>query len=460
MKKGDGEGMLPVERRAAGALAGIFSMRMLGLFMLLPVLSLYAEEFEGATPMLMGVALGVYGLTQALLQIPFGILSDRFGRKRIIAMGLVLFAVGSVVAAMATTIEGVIIGRAIQGSGAIAAATMALLADLTREEFRTRAMAIFGMSIGASFTAAIILGPVINGWVGVSGIFWITALLAIFGIVMLFRIVPTPTHSHMHHDAEADPAQFGAVLGDPQLLRLNFGIFVLHLILTAIFVVIPIGLRDGGMDPQNHWMVYLGVVLVAVMIMVPMIIQAEKKGRMKEIFSIAIGLIAISQFGLWQMSGSLWGIILFMVIFFGGFNLLEAILPSLISKMAPADKKGTAMGVYSSSQFFGVFMGGILGGWILGWSDGVDIAPVFLVSGAVALLWLLVASSMERPKLVKTQLLRVGEIDQPQAAILAKQLLGIPGVSEAVVIAEDEVAYLKVDEKILDRKSLEAIASA
>ena len=460
MKKSGGEGMLPVERKAAGSLAGIFSMRMLGLFMLLPVLSLYAEEFEGATPMLMGVALGVYGLTQALLQIPFGMLSDRFGRKRIIAMGLVLFAVGSVVAAMATTIEGVIIGRAIQGSGAIAAATMALLADLTREEFRTRAMATFGMSIGISFTAAIILGPVINSWVGVSGIFWITALLAMLGLVMLFRIVPTPIHSHMHHDAEADPAQFGAVLGDSQLLRLNFGIFVLHLILTAIFVVIPIGLRDAGMVPAEHWMGYLGVVLVALMIMVPMIIQAEKNGRMKEVFSIAIGLVAISQFGLWQMSGSLWGIIFFLVIFFGGFNLLEATLPSLISKMAPADKKGTAMGVYSSSQFFGAFMGGILGGWILGWSDGMEIAPVFLASGGVALLWLVVASSMERPQAVKTELLRVGEVDQAQAAILAKQLLGIAGVSEAVVIAEDEVAYLKVDEKILDRKSLEAIALA
>ncbi len=452
--------MLPAELRAAGALSGIFSMRMLGLFMLLPVLSLQAETFDGSTPLLMGIALGIYGLTQALLQIPFGMLSDRLGRKRVIAMGLVLFAIGSVIAAMATTIEGIIIGRAIQGSGAIAAATMALLADLTREEYRTRAMATFGMSIGVSFTAAIILGPVINGWIGLSGIFWMTALLAVFGLVLLFRVVPTPVHSHMHHDAEADLAQFSSVLGDSQLLRLDFGIFILHLILTATFVVIPIGLRDAGMVPESHWMVYLGVVLVAVMIMVPMIIQAEKRGRMKEIFSIAIGMIALSQFGLWQMSGSLWNIILLMVLFFGGFNLLEAVLPSLISKMAPADKKGTAMGLYSSSQFFGAFMGGVIGGWVLGWSDGQDIAPVFLVSGGLALVWLVVANSMQRPQAVKTRLVRVGEMDQAQAALLAAQFLEVTGVSEAVVIAEDQVAYLKVDEKLLDRKSLEAIAPA
>ncbi len=460
MRKSEKQGMLPTERRAAGSLAGIFSMRMLGLFMLLPVLSLHAESFVGATPMLMGVALGIYGLTQALLQIPFGVLSDRLGRKRVIAAGLLLFAVGSVVAAMATTIEGVIIGRAIQGAGAIAAATMALLADLTREEYRTHAMATFGMSIGISFTLALILGPVLNSWIGVSGIFWLTALLALLALVMLFRVVPTPTHSHMHHDAEADLSQIWTVLGDFQLLRLNFGIFALHLILTAIFVVIPIGLRDAGMDPGDHWMVYLGVVLVAVLFMVPMIIQAEKRGRMKEIFTLAVGLIALSQFGLWQMSGTLWGILLFMVLFFSGFNLLEAVLPSLISKMAPVDKKGTAMGLYSSSQFFGAFMGGLLGGWILGWSDGLEIAPVFLFSGGLALLWLLIANGMERPQAVKTRLVRVGEMDQAQAALLAAEFLGVPGVSEAVVIAEDRVAYLKVNEGLLDRKSLEAIVPA
>ena len=459
MANNEATGMLPVEKRAAGSLAGIFALRMLGLFMLLPVLALYAESFEGATPMLMGVALGIYGLTQAMFQIPFGMLSDRIGRKKVIAIGLLIFAAGSVVAAQATTIEGIIIGRALQGAGAIAAAAMALLADLTREEQRTKAMATFGMSIGVSFMMAIIIGPILNGWIGVSGIFWLTGALALLGIIVLFKVVPTPVHSHMHHDAETDPAQFGDVLKDGQLLRLDFGIFALHLILTAMFVVIPIGLRDAGLVAGDHWMVYLGVMLVSVAIMVPMIIVAEKKGKMKEMFSLAIVLVAFAQFGLWQLSDSLWGVILMMVLFFGGFNLLEATLPSLISKMAPADKKGTAMGVYSSSQFFGAFVGGVLGGWILGWSDGVEIAPVFLLTGALAVVWLLAALSMQRPLQVKTRLQNIGQLDQPQAALLAAQFREVAGVVEAVVIAEDQVAYLKVNEKELDEKGLAAIQS-
>lgn len=453
-------GMLPGEKRAASSLAGIFALRMLGLFMLLPVLSLYAESFSGATPMLMGIALGIYGLTQALLQIPFGMLSDRIGRKKVIAIGLLIFAAGSVVAALATTIEWIIIGRALQGSGAIAAAAMALLADLTREEQRTKAMAIFGMSIGVSFMAAIILGPILNSWVGVSGIFWLTGLLALLGLVVLYKVVPTPTHSHMHHDAGSDPKQFGDVLRDGQLLRLDFGIFALHLILTAMFVVIPIGMRDAGLVAGDHWMVYLGVMVASVAIMVPMIIIAEKRGKMKEIFSLAIVLVALAQFGLWQFSDSLWGLILLMLLFFGGFNLLEATLPSLISKMAPVDKKGTAMGVYSSSQFMGAFVGGVVGGWILGWSGGREIAPVFLVTAVLALAWLLLALSMARPQQVKTRLINVGEMDEAQAALLAGQLRAVSGVVEAVVIAEDRVAYLKVDEQSLDENGLAAATPA
>jgi MFS family permease len=336
---------------------------------------------------------------------------------------------------------------------------MALLADLTREEQRTKAMATFGMSIGVSFMMAIIIGPILNGWIGVSGIFWLTGALALLGIIVLFKVVPTPVHSHMHHDAETDPAQFGDVLKDGQLLRLDFGIFALHLILTAMFVVIPIGLRDAGLVAGDHWMVYLGVMLVSVAIMVPMIIVAEKKGKMKEMFSLAIVLVAFAQFGLWQLSDSLWGVILMMVLFFGGFNLLEATLPSLISKMAPADKKGTAMGVYSSSQFFGAFVGGVLGGWILGWSDGVEIAPVFLLTGALAVVWLLAALSMQRPLQVKTRLRNIGPRAPPQAALLAAPVSAVAGVVEAVVIAEDQVAYLKVNEKELDEKGLAAIQS-
>ncbi len=452
--------MLPVERRAASSLAGIFALRMLGLFMLLPVLSLYAESFEGGTPMLMGVALGIYGLTQALFQIPFGMLSDRIGRKRVIAIGLLIFAAGSVVAALADTIEWIIIGRALQGAGAIAAAAMALLADLTREEQRTKAMAAFGMSIGASFMMAIVLGPMLNGWVGVSGIFWVTALFALLGLVVLFKVVPNPVQSQLHHDAEADPAQFRTVLQDRQLLRLDFGIFALHLILTAIFVVIPIGLRDAGLPSAEHGMVYFGVMVASVVIMVPMIIIAEKRGRIKEVFTIAVGLIVLAQLGFWLWADLLWGLVALLILFFGGFNLLEAMLPSLISKTAPADKKGTAMGVYSSSQFFGTFIGGVVGGWILGWSGGAEIQPVFLFTLGLALLWLLLALGMERPQRVKTRLLRVEVMDAAQAALLATRLQQIAGVVEAVVIAEEQVAYLKINESLLDENGLAAVVPA
>ncbi len=443
MENNEAAGMLPVERRAAGSLAAIFSLRMLGLFMLLPVLSLYAEHFEGATPILIGLALGIYGLTQAAMQIPFGMLSDHFGRKRLIAIGLLIFAVGSVVAAKAVTIEWIIIGRALQGAGAIAAASMALLADLTREEQRTKAMATFGMTIGFSFMASIILGPILNSWVGVSGIFWVTALLAVVGLVVLFKVVPDPVKSKLHHDAETDPSQFSAVLKDRQLLLLDFGIFALHLMLTAIFVAIPIGLRDAGLEPGSHWMAYLGVMVVAVAIMVPLIITAEKRGKMKEVFLVAIGLTVVAQFGLWQLSDSFWSIVVMLMLFFGGFNLLEATLPSIISKVAPADKKGTAMGVYSSSQFLGTFIGGLLGGWIMSFSG--EIAAVFLATGLLGVLWLLLATSMERPKQVKTKLLKVDVVDAAQAALLAKRLQGVVGVVEAVVIAEEQVAFLKVD---------------
>ncbi len=450
------EAMLPVERRAAGSLAGIFSLRMLGLFMLLPVLSLYAESFTGSTPLLMGIALGIYGLTQSLFQIPFGMLSDRWGRKNIILIGLLLFAFGSVVAALAESIELLILGRAIQGTGAIAAATTALLADLTREEHRTRAMAIFGMSIGLSFTAAIVLGPVLNGWVGVSGIFWITAVLALAGIGVLYLVVPTPAHSHTHLDADPIPAQFMEVMKNGQLFRLNLGIFMLHLILTAVFVAVPIGLRDSGLPTSSHWMVYLGVVIVAIGIMVPMVIAAESRARMKEMFLTAIALVAASQFLLGTFSDSMWGIVFALVVFFGGFNLLEALLPSLIAKMAPADKKGTAMGVYSSSQFMGAFMGGLLGGALMYEDTGVmQIAPVFWAAGVLALIWIAVAVTMKRPGLVKTKLLRVGKMDQAKAQETAKNLQAIAGVVEAVVIAKEGVAYLKVEQKGLDEAALE-----
>lgn len=383
--------MTPSERRSAFGLAGIYGFRMLGLFLILPVFALYAENMPQATPVLIGLAIGVYGLTQAVLQIPFGLLSDKIGRKPIIIGGLLLFAIGSVIAATADSIWMIIVGRAIQGSGAIAAAIMALLADLTRDSVRTRAMATVGMTIGMSFTVALIAGPILNQWVAVPGIFWLTALLALGGIGILVFIVPTPEKSSVHGDAEPVPAMFGRVLRNPDLLRLDLGIFVLHLVLTALFLAIPLALRDAGLAVERHSLLYLPVLVLSLAIMVPFIIRAEKHGRMKQVFLGAITLMVFAQVLLYLMIDSLWGLAFAMLLFFIAFNLLEATLPSLVSKTAPSEIKGTAMGVYSTAQFSGAFFGGLAGGWV---HQGFGLSAVFIMGGLLTASWLIAALGM------------------------------------------------------------------
>ncbi|WJW75019.1 MFS transporter [Thiohalobacter sp. IOR34] len=444
------------ERRAAVSLAGIFSMRMLGLFMILPVFTLHSDELRGATPALMGFAIGAYGMTQALLQIPFGLLSDRLGRKPVIAVGLLLFAAGSVLAAVSDDIYTMIAARALQGSGAIAAAIMALAADLTREEHRTKAMAIIGMSIGLSFSVALVAGPVFDHWLGLSGIFWLTALMALAGIGILYLLVPQPVISRVHRDAEPVPAQFMSVLRDTQLLRLDYGILSLHMILTASFVALPLVLRDRlGLPIAHHWWIYLPVLLLAVAAMVPFVIQAEKRRRMKQVFVGAVLTLVLAELGLAEWGDSLAGVAISLFVFYVGFNVLEATLPSLISKMAPPDSKGTAMGFYSSSQFLGAFLGGTLGGVLLGHFGEVG---VFLFCALVALLWALVASSMKQPRYLMSRLVAVGEVDAESARRLAQRFTTVRGVAEAVVIAEEGVAYLKVDGHALDEAALEKVA--
>jgi MFS family permease len=444
------------EVRSAASMAGIYALRMLGLFMILPVFALYAEDLQGATPALAGLAIGIYGMTQALLQIPFGLVSDKIGRKPVIIFGLLVFALGSTVAASADTITMVIVGRALQGAGAIAAAVMALTADLIREEHRVKAMAMIGMSIGASFALAMVLGPVLNTWIGVPGIFWLTAILAVGGIGVIVLIVPTPAVSRVHRDAEAVPGQFTAVLRDPQLLRLDLGIFCLHLILTASFVVLPLALRDvAGLPAARHWELYLPVLVMSLPMAIPFILQAEKHRRMKQVFVGAVAVIAIAEAGLSLLHGSVLSIALLLFVFYSAFNLLEAILPSLIAKVAPPDRKGTAMGVYSSSQFFGAFVGGSVGGLLHG---RYGLGSVFLFCAAVALLWLLVAVTMKSPRYLGTRVLRIGPQDAVSAHKLAAQITAVRGVAEAVVIAEDQVAYLKIDQQALDETALRSFA--
>jgi MFS family permease len=447
-------GMSRNEVRSAVSMAGIYALRMLGLFMILPVFALYAGDLEGATPALAGLAIGIYGMTQALLQIPFGLVSDHIGRKPVIVFGLLVFAAGSAVAATADTMFMVIVGRALQGAGAIAAAIMALTADLIREEHRVKAMAIIGMSIGVAFALAMVLGPVLNTWVGVPGIFWLTAVLAIGGIAVVVLIVPNPAVSRVRRDAETVPAQITSVLRDSQLLRLDLGIFSLHLILTASFVVLPLALRDvAGLPADQHWLLYLPVLVLSLPMAIPFILAAEKHRRMKQVFVGAIAVIALVQAALALFHTSVLGIALLLFVFYAAFNLLEAILPSLIAKMAPPDRKGTAMGVYSSSQFFGAFVGGAVGGILHG---SYGMGSVFLFCSLVALAWVLFASTMQRPHYLGTRLLRIGPQDPANAQEIAQRISAVRGVAEAVVIPEDAVAYLKIDQDSLDEDALRA----
>ena len=445
-------GMNREEFRAALSLSSVYALRMLGLFMILPVFALYATDLEGVTPSLTGLAIGIYGLTQAVLQIPAGLLSDRIGRKPVIVGGLLVFALGSVVAALADSMLVVILGRALQGAGAIAAAIMALAADLTREQHRIKAMALIGMSIGLSFALALVLGPVLNDWVGVPGIFAITAVLALGGILVVLLVVPHPVVSRPHRVAEAIPAQFGRVLRHTQLLRLDFGILMLHAILTASFVVLPLILRDqAGVDAGAHWMIYLPVLVFSILAMLPLIIMAERKGRTRPVFLFAIVLLISAELGLFILPVTLFSVVLMMFVFFTAFNLLEAMLPSLISRIAAADCRGTAMGFYSSSQFFGAFLGGALGG-VLHQYAGTH--AVFLCSAMGATVWLLLALSMARPERLSSFIYKIDGGEAEAAEQLAQRLRGMAGVSEAVVVAEEGVAYLKVDKRVFDEASL------
>lgn len=387
------------ERRSVGALATLYCFRMLGLFMVLPLLALYAADVPGATPSLIGLAVGIYGLTQALLQVPLGWLSDLLGRKPIIVAGLLLFALGSVVAATADSIGGIILGRTLQGAGAIASTVMAMVADLTREEQRTKAMAVVGMSIGFSFILALVIGPLVASVGGLPAVFWLTAALSGAGIAMVVWVIPTPPVPGVEGGpAKARLELIRLSLASPLLLRLNLGVFVLHSTLTASFLVLPGLLEQSiGVDRAQHWMVYLPILLLSLAGMVPLMMLAERGGRLRQAFLLGVLLVFIAIAALDLGSGrapfyfGLW-------LFFVGFNYLEATLPSLLSKSVSAASRGVAMGVFSTCQFLGAFAGGAGGGWLLQHTGPHVLTAVCLLLVAI---WWVAVYAADGPEQVK-----------------------------------------------------------
>lgn len=436
--------MNALERRSTFALSSIFALRMLGLFMIIPVFSVAGQSYQYATPALIGLAVGVYGLTQAILQIPFSLIADRYSRKPLVVFGLLLFALGGAIAAMSDTIYGVIIGRAIAGGGAVSAVVMALLADVTREENRMKAMAVMGMSIGMSFVVAFSLGPWLTGLVGISGLFWVTTVMGLAAILMLL-LVPKVTRHHRNFQ-QGYITQLKQVLKMGDLNRLHVSVFTLHLLLTAMFIYVPSQLIQFADIPlQHHGWVYLPLLLVSLFVAFPSIVLAEKYRKMRGIFLTAIAGIILGLLVLIFGFESKYILLLGLGLFFIAFNVMEALLPSWLSKAAPIQSKATAMGVNASSQFLGAFFGGMIGGQLLmlnhtamGWS----------ILTAIAIIWLLVSFGLAQPRYLSSLVLRLPENRETDE--WTSQLLAIRGIEEVVVMSDQQVAYVKVDKQHID----------
>ncbi len=443
------------ERRTAIALSLVYATRMMGLFLLLPVISILGQDLSGATPILIGLAVGIYGLFQALLQIPYGLMSDRFGRKPMILIGIVVFVFGSVVAAIADSITGVIVGRALQGAGAISAVVMALAADLTRDSQRTKIMAIIGASIGASFMLSIIIGPILMTTFSLSGIFYCIAGLGIFSALLVLFAVPNPKKIERDRDITVVLKELPTLLFNRDLLRLDLGILLLHLLITASFVCIPLRLLELGVLPEAHWTIYLKAAFGSLLILLPLVGVVERKWSVKWLMMLSIVGLATSEFALGFMNSDYWIIVFSITLFFGFFSVLEALLPSLVSRTAPAATRGTAMGIYSSSQFLGAFLGGVLGGWMIG---EVGLLKSHVVLGLLCLVWIPIIWHMREPiKLKNRRILLDATLQSNYAGMpadLRERLLSVPGVREVSIIPGDPMAYLKVDARELDEQQL------
>lgn len=441
--------------KTVAALALLYAFRMLGLFMVAPVLVVYGAEYANATPGLLGLALGVAGFAQALFLIPLGLLSDKFDRKLIISLGFAVFAFGSLVAALSSSIEGLIIGRVLQGTGAIGGAILALVADLTSEENRTRSMAAVGASIGVSFALAMMLGPFIAGFGGLTAIFAVACGLAVLAIVVLYVFVPNPAPgiSSQSHERKIS-GQFLSLALDPGLASLNFGIFVLHAVFTGSLMVVPTLLRDvSGVAVADHWQVYVPTLLVAFILMLPVIWVVERKKLIKPALFAAVALLTLSLGGM--MTAGQHNIALLFTLFFLflAFNFLEAMLPSLVSKSAPAEAKGSVMGMFTTSQSLGIFTGGFGAGILLEFHGQQG---VFAGGITIAILWLVVVGFAAPGRRYTDRRITVASgFDERSAGVF-----GVTGIKQARYVKEESAVYLKIDESKVDHKQLESLLAS
>lgn len=451
------EQMNPKEVRATLGLSLVFAFRMLGMFMVLPVMAIYGQSLQDATPILIGLAVGAYGYTQAVLQIPLGMLSDRVGRLPIILIGLLLFFIGSVVAAMSGSIWGVLFGRVLQGMGAISAAVMALLSDLTREQNRTKAMASIGMSIGASFAVAIIMGPILANHFGLHGLFWFIAAMAASGFLLMVFVVPKPDQRLIRRDAAIAKADFLPTLKDLDLFRLDFSIAAVHMVMMANFLALPmILLNDVGLPKNQHWWVYLIAFIGSAFGMIPMIIFGEKKRKLKQVLIASVCILLVcSLFFLFDHS-SVWALLVGILVFFIAFNTIEAILPSMISKVAKAGAKGTAMGIFSTSQFLGAGIGASASGILIKFGG---VSATFIGSIVICVIWLAILLRMKEPPYVTSIRLALSEnqLANPQ---LITSLLEQQGISDAFIAPDEQAIYIKFDKQYIKAEQVEALVLA
>jgi len=444
-----------LERRSVLALASVYLFRMLGLFLIMPIISIAADDLTGANAALIGAAIGVYGLTQALLQIPMGMMSDKIGRKPIILIGLTIFALGSLICANADSMTSLIVGRAIQGAGAIASTLMALLSDVTREQNRTKAMATVGISIGVSFMLSLVMGPWLFSMIGLAGLFYLSLAFSVIGMGLILFAVPNVKQHTFKRDTTPSLHALTQVFANKPLRFMNMSIFILHASLTALFVSIPsLLLTKFDLALANHSWLYLVVMGLAFVGMLPMVIVAEAKGKMKQVVSYAILMLAFGTLLMgFSSSVSLFAITLWL--YFVGFNTLEATLPSLVSKVSPVGFRGTAMGIFSTHQFLGAFVGGIGGGWIL---QNYSSQTLFVAVAVIMFIWTFFATRQAPTRHLTSLAFSLQHLDSSQIDKLANDLSDVDGVEDMQIFSDEKTAYLKVDKKLLDKDKLLQLA--